>query len=400
MRKHTRGVVATIAVTSLTLLALGLGVNSAVADMSTAKKPNDASKNVQLPESTRYTVGFDEPVSLADAVETKEYFGYPVKAYSIENPEVTGEFAANGAQTVDEFLKTFEESFGTAPMILGAVIEVPRTELDSVAQQAAHTPIVEEGAPFVADPVSPEKAEALFPEQFGSASQARSSALTRVPTGWKPEYADFSIIRDSRANTVKFSHFYMWQGGQNNLSQLQQRFGLEFQIDIQTAHPHFQVDHRPNCAQGYKEQPFAKNYDWSWTATANVGNGLKALPSTVGVYADYNDLLDECKKSSIALGMQHPQLVPSGPSGIQNVRLDIVAPRGVDDTGLFSGTVQSIDNTWCNTFPSMTLTDCMGVAPGTDGERLTANIANGWSAPNKCWRSEQQGDIPAVSYAC
>jgi hypothetical protein len=119
-----------------------------------------------------------------------------------------------------------------------------------------------------------------------------------------------------------------------------------------------------------------------------------------GIYADYNDLLDECKKSSIAIGMKKPQSIPAGPAGIQNVLFTIIAPRGNDSSGPISGTVQSVDSTWCDLNVLMSLTDCMGVTAGSDGERLTLNRDNKWTAPNRCWDSYGQGLVKPISIAC
>ncbi|KAA0959855.1 hypothetical protein FQ142_13380 [Microbacterium sp. ANT_H45B] len=147
------------------------------------------------------------------------------------------------------------------------------------------------------------------------------------------------------------------------------------------------ADHRPICAFDYKDRPFAKNYNWTWYASVNLG-----------VYADCNDLSDDCNRSSMAIGIKEPQKIPSYPNGQQEVLFSITAGRGLDNTGGVSGTVQSINKSWCNDVPLMALTDCMGVAAGTDGERITLNASRGFIAPNKCWQSANRGQDAPITY--
>jgi hypothetical protein len=59
---------------------------------------------------------------------------HPVVAWRFESPEVVGELSARPQTFVEDFLCSFEESYGTQPHCVGAIIEVPTDE-----DEAMHT---------------------------------------------------------------------------------------------------------------------------------------------------------------------------------------------------------------------------------------------------------------------
>lgn len=325
-----------------------------------------------------------------------------MSAYRFENPEVVGEFTLGGVQTVDEFLAEFDAVYGTEPTVVAAIITVPVADLAAVdAEAKAPSTNVARAADFVAPPADAAKMQSLFADHRPAGLDAQQSAESDAeqlwaPGDWRPEYAEVEVIRLG-ADKVNFIQYYTWDGSSTSSTALHDTYGLEFQVDITTDEPGYQTDHRPICAFDYKDRPFAKNYNWTWYASVNTGSGLVGMSSSFGVYADYNDLADDCNRSSMAIGIKEPQDVPSYPNGQQEVLFSITAGRGLDDTGEVSGTVQSINKSWCNDVPLMALTDCMGVAAGTDGERITLNASRGFIAPNKCWQSANRGqDAPVV----
>ncbi|MBC6495409.1 hypothetical protein [Microbacterium sp. 4-7] len=351
-------------------------------------------------DSAFYYVPLPHTTRLTDAVTTAEYHGYPVLAYRFENPQIVGEFAVSGTQSVDDFLSDFHDQYGTEPMVVSALISVPADELEQIAQEDAATDKVSARlADFVAPPADAEKVETLFADRQAHAASENTEAL-RAPAEWTPTYAEVEVYRQS-ASDVRFVQYYAWNGTTTSTTALDDIFGMEFEVNIKTDQAGYQGSPRPvGCPADYKDRPFAKNYAWTWSVLMNIGNGLEQAPPAIGAYPDYNDLLDDCNKNSIAIGFRLPQELPSGPTGTQDILLTIDAPRGLDTTGKISGGVQTITNTWCADFPLLENTDCMGVAAGTAGYRPTLAESRGWVAPNKCWSSDNRGLADPVTYTC
>lgn len=378
------------------VVLLAGGTQAAVAQPLVAPQSPNA---IEGSDAVFYEVKLPQTMRLTDALETKHYYGHPVQAYRFENPQIVGEFAVNGAETAEEFLRGFQEQFGTEPMVVSAMINIPADQLEAIAEQAATSrTIAPRSAGFVAPPVDTERtADLLAARQADSVPEATTM---RAPAEWTPTYAEVEVYREG-TNKVKFVQYYSWNGVTTSTKALNKTYGMEFEVNITTANASYQGAKRPvNCPADYKKRPFAQNTGWTWSVFMNVGNGLVNAPTSVGAYPDYNDLLDTCNKNSIAIGFRHPQSLPSGPTGTQDVLVTIVAPRGLDNTGKISGGVQTITKTWCDDFPLLQNTDCMGVAAGTAGYRLTLNANRNWVAPNKCWTSGNRGIAVPVTYAC
>lgn len=358
-------------------------------------------------EVTRVTVPFSATQSALDAVRTTEVDGYPVVAYRFENREVVGELSASPQTSVEDFLRRFHESYGTQPQFVGAIIEVPVDEAE--ARSAVNRSSVLEGSGpiFVAGPADPTHIEALLDGQRSRVDAGKSAVgLQSLPDDardWFPEYADVIVQRDDPLR-VLFDQYYTWNGTDSKTSNLSGDDGFEMEVNITTANPAYQAGVRGGlaCPSGYKDQPFAKNFDYEWwAALVNTGTGLTAMASDVNAYADYNDLSDACNRNSMAIGFRNPQLIPSYPDGHQEVSVQIMAFRGADTTGrVSSGVVQSVNSTGCVLQPWLSLTDCMGLTTSTSGSRLTLSEGSsfGWVAPPKCWVSTGYGFSGVSSY--
>ncbi len=223
-------------------------------------------------------------------------------------------------------------------------------------------------------------------------------------TRWDPEQAEITVARNSSTH-VSVVQYYYWNGWESSTKAMPTGWGLEFQVDMITQHPDYQSHDRPGCAfVNYKDRPSVKNYSWNWSMLVNVGSGMGGIDlNSIGAYADYNDSGDPCRTNSIAIGLRYPRNIPAYPTyGIQEILINIVAPRGLDNSSLVTGQVQTVSDHWCGLFPWMPLTDCMGVSaqwpgPGS-ANRLTLSEnrarTEGWYARDKCWTSFAYGQDP------
>lgn len=332
---------------------------------------------------------------LKTALSTTEYHGYPVVALRFENQQIVGEYAIEGAQSPDEFLQQFNETYGTQPMIVAAVVEVPEAQLETldaaIRKESEDVLKAREAAPpaFVAPPADQEKVGALFASHQTDDSSSLQAREDETLIG-SPEYGEFEIYRPN-TNTVRFTQFYSWIPGERP-TQVNDSYGLEFEINIRTDADGYQTGTRPFCPLDYKSRPFAANENWTWSALVNPGTGLTPVASAVGAYADYNDALNECNINSMAIGLRTPQALPANPSGYTELLITIDAPRGLDNTGKVSGLVQSVSESWCLDAPLLSNTDCMGVAAGSAGIRRTLGESRAWGvAPTLCWTSANWG---------
>lgn len=392
-------------------LAMPLAANASTNESSSGLGTDAASTATteSAVEVTRVTIPFTATQSTADAVKTTEIDGHPVVAWRFENPEIVGELSANPQTSVEDFLRNFDESYGTQPQFVAAIIEVPADQAEAryASKRSAEHEIESTGPDFVADPVDPARIDALLDERRANVGTAKSDmgiqSLPPQAKNWFPEYADIIIQREDPLR-ILFDQYYTWNGTDSKTSNLSADDGFEMEVNITTDNPAYQAGSRglPACPAGYKDQPFAKNYDYEWwAALVNTGTGLTAMASDVNAYADYNDFGDNCNRNSMAIGFRTPQAIPSYPNGQQEVAVQIMAFRGADTTGrISSGLVQSVNATGCVLQPWLSLTDCMGLSESTSGNRLTLSEQSsvGWIAPPKCWSSLDYGFGLVSSY--
>jgi len=214
-----------------------------------------------------------------------------------------------------------------------------------------------------------------------------------------PAQAEIKVFRPN-SSIVYFSQYYYWDGTNTRAAWMPTGYGIEMEVNIQADSASYQSGVRPFCNGGYKEQPFAKNYGWTWAALVNTGSGMTGVSSAVGAYADYNDLSDPCGKNSMAIGFKSPAQLPSYSNGANEVLVTVQAPRGVENSGKIGGLVQSVNSSQCSVAPWMALTDCMGVSAGNVGNRVTLNEDRNWRAPDKCWQSFNYGDSTPTTIPC
>ncbi len=385
--------------TAAVVAAIVMTGGPAFAASQLAGQPAASDQGSKVPTQTRVEVPLSAPQALSDALKVRDVDGRPVIAFRFENDEIVGEFAVDGPTPADEYLKEFEESYGTQPQVVAAVVMMPVEEAKTRTLSRSSSQILAPQPAFVAPPADLAKIDALFASRQSrveNTTASRAPMAVTLPT-WKPTTADIQVIR-SGSTKVYFSQYYGWDGVNAKTSNMSADDGFEMEVNIYTDNYQYQLGARPECTVGYKERPFAWNYNWNWEAIVKTNTGMGSVASNVGAYADYNDLSDDCNRNSIAIGMRTPQVLPSTTGGRQDLMVNITAPRGTEDTGKVSGVVQAVNGAGCVAAPWMALTDCMGLTASSNGSRLTANISNGWIAPNKCWMSNNYGDTPAVAY--
>lgn len=372
------------------------------AAQSELHKTPAVSAGANMPIETRVNVPFTSPQSLLDAIKVPVALGHPVLGYRFENNEIVGEFAVDGASSADEFVKTFEQRYGTQPQVVAAIVSLPVDEAKQRYMQRSSDGIAAVGDTFTAPPADPAKVEALFASQRATADAPSSARTAADPAHtWHPKSAELTVTNWA-PSFVNFTQFYYWPGGN---SQTQYQFaddGFEAEINIYTNHPNYQSGVRPRtCPVDYKDRPFAKNHDWTWEALINAGSGMGPVAASVGAYADYNDLGDDCNRNSIAIGFRNPQDLPNGPGGRQELAITITAPRGLDSAGKVSGLMQPVSEHTCVLVPWLALTDCMGATLPYDATpRYTLSTSWGWTGPNLCWRSDGYGLVDPTTFNC
>lgn len=356
-------------------------------------------------ESTRVALPLALPQSLADVLPITEARGYPVQAYRFENPDIVGEYSPESGLSPSEFLAQFEDLYGTQPQFAAVIVEVPVATAKQWYQEKGAPDVAVRGAMFEAPLADAEHVDRLL-EKYREKNPKRTATDSAAKAGmgdWQPAQATVDIVRPA-SGTVYSSQYYYWDGIGSNLSWTPSNYGLEMEINIRADSSTYQGGTRPLCPGGYKEQPFAQNYGWPfWAAYQNVGGGMTGVSSSVGAYADCNDLSDPCQTNSIAIGIKRPDFVNHYPTGEQEMLFTILAPRGVENTGRIGALVQSVNSSQCDLFPWMALTDCKGVVGGSVGTRPVLAEWRNWRAPEKCWFSDNYGtdpNSPPVTYPC
>jgi hypothetical protein len=403
--------------TSLASILLAVVVGAA-APMSAAiaVTPENVSVDPEkVPKLARVEVPFEHPVTFEDALGVSEVAGADVVAYRYENPEVVGEYGLASDQTPAEFLASFREFYGTSPAVVAAIVMQDREAVTegSARAQAPGLVVPLETAPFTPAPVAVDSpAVASLQENLARAESAkaidRSSSASSAATAstWHPDYADIQIW-DAGSYGMYFTEFISWYSLDTSPTYLQDHWGLEFQVDIYTSHPDYQGGSRPFCNGGYKERPFAANTTNNWNWSVFVGSPVGLIPGSGywGAYPDYNDSGDPCDRNSMAIGIADPHELPTDGAAAYVLQLNLLAPKGADASGRIGGQIQAVSRHWCEWYPDMTFTDCMGVYPASwggpeDRVRVTLGEWRNWTAPPKCWQSNNYGFDAPVPYQC
>ena len=315
--------------------------------------------------------------------------------------------------SVEEYLESIEKTVGTQPEVVGAYTVVTQEESSRLlSERGAEAPLVT-GLPEFRAPLG----RALQATSLEKASEISMAAADAAPDTWAPDFANIQIY-DLTTTTVQIVESYGWfqTDPYNSPNVMADHWGMEFQLDFYTAPrawppgtPSFpNKDQRPNCAgDDYKDWASVSNEPFDWYALVYVDEGTLFTPTNLGLYGDYNDLFDECTRSSVTVGMANPQVFPCGVNCYQNMDLYLFPDRGQDDASTTGGLIQVVDRYMCEQATTMPLTDCMGATqywgdyPGPgEPSRALLNPDRGWQAPDLCWMTENFGNWDPFRFSC
>lgn len=387
-------------------MRLGLALALAAAMLAGSASPAVADEE-QTRTVTRHE--FSESTTLADAeiiISTIAAKDQDIVTYQYQNGPVVGEFNSNAGMTLEEFASQYQRMYGVA----AAVTAVLTTRDDTRSQRSPEitpsdgtdhvsTVIVTEYVDTSKFAIQSEIPSTTTLEQVTGVVELEAGASAKTAaTGdaWQPEYVNAGTWRSG-----SYQYFRMnskWEYG-HAADQVPSGFGIEFGIDLYNSS---YGGSRPNCPYGYKDAFLAKNHSWpSWQL---VVPGWTPSAGDAQVYADYNDLLDACNRNSFALGVRYPDRLPMIYAANQpDVSMLIQAPIGTTSSSKIGANIQLVDNGYCDSYPWMALTDCMGVlqsVPPGQGSRAVLSASRDWYAePHVCWVSPDYGlEPPAVVF--
>ncbi|WP_448811727.1 RCC1 domain-containing protein [Agromyces bauzanensis] len=355
---------------------------------------------------TRVTIPFEHAITLSDAIQEAEAeaeaetVDEEILAFQFENPHLVGEYSPSAGTPVEEYLRNFEARYGTAPQITGVVV-ARDVDPNEAARGRTEKPIPVRAPKFVAPP-----ARALDGTMAETAPQTME--VSSAPD-WRPNVMTGDLRNTGSTRTLVQT--YHWSDGSSS-DQTPLGFGLEFGVELWNRDSGV-LGARPNCQDlagqpylDYKDRSWASNYGWSWTVADNP-NGGPIAPASIGAYADYNDLSDDCGRNSMTVGIRYPQALLQNSAG-GFLRIEIEAPAGILPSSVAAGVVQPVSDEFCTTPVGSlySLTDCMGVYagswPSSAGPqfRLTLNEDRAWQSPALCWTSAAKGEEPSVRTPC
>lgn len=399
------------------LLSLGVslvlvGCSAFVATQAQASPASGAGRVIAVNEEssavTFEELAFAHPVSLISAVTVTEGAGVPISGYHFESDSIIGDFWSDRGLSVEEFIAEVEAKTATAPEVVGAYVDANRYAESIESSRTDAPPILGEELPIYDAPDADPSLDA-FAEDTASDTSTRTAAAHT----WQPSSAEVMI--GPMGDNLSISAKYRWQTSDPFSSALAMadHWGMEFQIDFYSSHP-LPSDAtlpgiRPLCGTSivhYKDWAAASNREFDWFGWVIAGPDFVVAPGALGLYGDYNDLTDPCKVSTIAVGMAQPHAMPHDTMYQEHLSLYMYPLKGSEAQSTVGAIVQPVTRQWCEWYPNMPLTDCMGVVaatypgPGPDSSRLVLNNANNYKAPSLCWYSPNFGNTPAQTWSC
>lgn len=365
----------------------------------------------ETPEVSFEETPLDHPISLESAMTLRTAYSEAVLAYRFESDTIVGDFWRSSNQSAEDFLSHIEHTLRTAPEVV-AVYTLADTSEKAATRS---TRVLATDLPIFDAPTGqiPESAMNVNPRvSIGEGSRPQALAANER---WDPNQAFVDMYRTGETVTIHEQYGWLSVDPFNAPYLLADHWGMEFQVDFHTTlrppPTHYPIPpnygSRPYCGWGdYKDWASVSNDVFNWYGLVSTSSGQIMAPGIMGLYGDYNDLLDECTRSSISVGLANPDAFPSvTQTGTQFLHLYLFPDRGQDDQSVVSGVVQAVDRGWCESNPSMPLTDCMGVLQQTypgpgPGYRPTLSASRGWTAPPLCWFSEEFGNVASATYEC
>lgn len=352
---------------------------------------------------------FHHPVSLKSASTVQSGAGLPILGYHFESDSIVGDFWLDGSLSIDEFLSEVRRRTGTAPEIVTAYVDGAEHQARSL-QRSEATGEVMLGADL---PVF-DAPDAVIPADLATSKSSPGLAVRSGSQTWQP--TDVQIQIGSMGSKIAIDANYSWWGLSPfaHPAVMADHWGMEFQVDFYTsqrpiAAPWPYLGIRGACGvpgDEYKDWAAASNRAFDWFGWVIAGTSTILAPGNIGLYGDYNDLSDPCTVSTIAVGAAQPQMIPNTIGSTNELRLTMYPNKGQDSTSVVGSIVQPVNRGMCESFPSMPLTDCMGVTPGTypgpgpTGSRPVLNNTRGWRAPDLCWYSGSYGATDPQAFSC
>ncbi|MFF2486850.1 hypothetical protein ACFVSU_10640 [Microbacterium sp. NPDC058062] len=313
---------------------------------------------------------------------------------------------------MDEFLAEMERLTGTQPEVVNAYLSADASADDTKARNAAARVIVTGYPEFHAS--APNPSSDFRPSATAEAPPEAGVAAASAAGRWDPEVAEVQIL--DLGSTINIIEKYSWPDTfTSNVYNMPNHWGMEFTVDFWTSMrtpPPFYVPpvtygYRPWCGWGdYKDWAAASNDVFNWFAMVMDGNDYVYAPGQIGFYGDYNDLSDECTRSSVSVGMAQPWAMPYSSWGSNEVMLSLFPDRGQDTWSKIDANIQAVERHTCETNTSMPLTDCMGATPSVvwpgpgANSRGVLSLSRNWTAPDKCWVSLDWGTTDPLPWAC
>lgn len=389
------------ALCSLLLVTSLAAAPAALADETVLEEAIPADK---IPETTRYSLEVAHPISIHDAISAAEEAGLQPVAYRFENVNLVGEFSPTGGQTVDEFLEGLNADYGVSPAIAEVILEAPTEEVQNAKAARAHLELGSQFPEVKPEPISDTSIIGSKLAQQIAAEPEASTGAVMASTRWDPDIAQ-NEVKVNNSATIKITGHYVWADLSTSPLMLPLNHGLEFEVN--TYSPSLWGPGRPVCNvphPAYKYQPFVVNEGWSWSGYVGLPltHGTTYNVAALGVYADYNDLSDECSRNSMAIGVAIPQDIPLPYQSSQYYfGWQIIAPKGLDSSGRMGANIQTVTSHACQAAPTVPLTDCMGVYnSGWSDNRMVLNESRNIVGPGKCWVSQNFGTTTPSIWDC
>lgn len=339
-------------------------------------------------------VELDRNVSFQDALLLGESSDLNIVGYRYENYDVVGEYFP-GSRDPQVFLNEFEKDFGTEPQVSGLIAAVEKPV--SYAQ-------TREGVAFNLQVPPGIETFRSVPSYAGSAwdelKESRKSEVVAPFDGdaalqtatWEPNFAEFGT-KELPDNRAMIWERYVWNVSSGHHPVYRDLdWGLEFEIKQHNSSPIWIGQNRPFCAlTNYKLHFWAINQAYDWTVYAPYGD-----LTTIGAYADTNDLSDACAEQTMSIGFKNPGQVWDDGYGYTELAILINAPGGtLAESSPISGYIDTVDSYSCDPAPwnGTPHTDCMGLdynatypGPGP-ASYATLDVSRGYIAPDSCWNT-------------
>ncbi|GMA94893.1 hypothetical protein GCM10025881_17170 [Pseudolysinimonas kribbensis] len=274
MQGKTRAMVALI--TTSALIATGTIVGGSTA----AAAPRQAKVDVG-PTGTdvvQRAIPFDHPTSLGSAAKIASSMRNAI-AVTFEAGGIQGQWATTGSISVKDFLAREASVYGAVPRATSIV--VTDTAENLAKDENAQAPIATGKPAFVGQDATKVPAHSVAELQSNETSiksKSKSKSSLASPNinnpsalNWAPEDAFINVTQDG--SLIDFNETYQWYGAVNNGNDPRYTysdFGLEFGLDAYTNNVNYQGGTRDFCNSGFKDQPFAKDYGWSYTVQTVV----------------------------------------------------------------------------------------------------------------------------------